>query len=253
MSTDRTIAFVDLAGFTALTETHGDLAAVDLIDMFTGIATTAIEGTGTELVKTIGDAVMLAAATPDSAIIAVQRLFEAAYDLGGFPEPRAGLHHGSVVARGDDFFGATVNLAARVASRAGSGQALVTNSMLSAAHDADIDTVSLGLHQLRNILEPVELWALELCPTHIDLSRMPSRDRPGPPSRCRVPLLLSPLHRRFRRRPRPLPRQGSLVTTSTAPEPPTDSDRGNTTVPTPQQDHTRTPPPSPTLGADTRP
>ena len=34
----------------------------------------------------------------------------------------------------------------------------------------DIDTVSLGLHQLRNILEPVELWALELCPTHIDLS-----------------------------------------------------------------------------------
>jgi len=170
MSTDRTIAFVDLAGFTALTETHGDLAAVDLIDMFTGIATTAIEGTGTELVKTIGDAVMLAAATPDSAIIAVQRLFEAAYDLGGFPEPRAGLHHGSVVARGDDFFGATVNLAARVASRAGSGQALVTNSMLSAAHDADIDTVSLGLHQLRNILEPVELWALELCPTHIDLS-----------------------------------------------------------------------------------
>ena len=42
------------------------------------------------------------------------------------------------------------------------------------------------------------------------------------------------------------------MTTSTAPEPPTDSDRGNTTVPTPQQDHTRTPPPSPTLGADTR-
>ena len=67
MSTDRTIAFVDLAGFTALTETHGDLAAVDLIDMFTGIATTAIEGTGTgsclnsavECVRTGGRIVLL--------------------------------------------------------------------------------------------------------------------------------------------------------------------------------------------------
>ena len=170
MSTDRTIAFVDLAGFTALTEAHGDQVAVDLIETFTRISTGAIDGTGTDLDKTIGDADMLASATPDGAIIAVQRLFEAAYDLGGFPEPRAGLHHGSVVARGDDFFGATVNLAARVASRAGSGQALGTSPILDAVHGAGIDTVSFGLHQLRNIVEPVELWALELCPTHIDLS-----------------------------------------------------------------------------------
>jgi class 3 adenylate cyclase len=170
MSTQRTIAFVDLAGFTALTEAHGDQAAVDLIDTFTDIANTAIDGTGTELVKTIGDAVMLAATTPDRAVVAVQRLFEAAYDLSGFPEPRAGLHHGSVIDRDDDFFGATVNLAARVASRAGSGQALATSTILDAVHRADIDTVSLGLHQLRNLVEPVELWALELCPTHIDLS-----------------------------------------------------------------------------------
>ncbi len=170
MTTERTIAFVDLAGFTALTETHGDRTAVDLIDTYTAMAADAVDGTDTALVKTIGDAVMLAAATPADAVVAVTRLFEATYARDGFPEPRAGLHHGPVIARDRDFFGATVNLAARVASRAGSGQALATVGLLDAAHDAGIDTVSLGQHHLRNVLEPIELFALELCPTHIDLS-----------------------------------------------------------------------------------
>lgn len=170
MTTDRSIAFVDLAGFTALTETHGDQAAVALIDTYTAMAATAVGGTDAEVVKTIGDAVMLAAATPGGVIAAVAALFEATYQHDGFPEPRAGLHHGPVIERDGDYFGATVNLAARVASRAGSGQALATTGLLEAAHSAGIDTVNMGEHRLRNVLEPVELWALELCPTHVDLS-----------------------------------------------------------------------------------
>lgn len=170
MSVERTIAFVDLAGFTALTGVHGDEAAVDLVDDFTAIALTAATGAGAELVKTVGDAVMLAAPTPASGLDAVRRLFHAAYDRDGFPEPRAGIHHGPVVERGGDYFGATVNLAARVASRAGSGQALVTSTIVDAAVATEIDVVALGAHQLRNILDPVELWALELCATHVDLS-----------------------------------------------------------------------------------
>ena len=170
MTVERTIAFVDLAGFTALTDVHGDHAAVDLVDDFTGIATEAASVAGAELIKTVGDAVMLAAATPESGLGAVRHLFHAAYERDGFPEPRAGLHHGSVVERGGDYFGATVNLAARVASRAGSGQALVTATILDAALAVDVDAVALGPHQLRNILDPVDLWAVELCATHVDLS-----------------------------------------------------------------------------------
>ena len=170
MTVERTIAFVDLAGFTALTDVHGDEAAVDLVDDFTGIATEAASVGGAELVKTVGDAVMLAALTPERGLDAVRRLFDAAYEREGFPEPRAGLHHGPVVERNSDYFGATVNLAARVASRAGSGQALVTATILDAAASADVDVVALGPHQLRNILDPVELWAIELCATHVDLS-----------------------------------------------------------------------------------
>ncbi len=170
MTTQRTIAFVDLAGFTALTDAHGDEAAVDLVEDFTQIAADAASASGTELVKTIGDAVMLAAPTPECGLDAVRRLFHASYERDGFPEPRAGLHHGPVIERNGDYFGATVNLAARVASRAGSGQALVTDTILDAANEAGIDAVALGPHVLRNVLDPIELWAIELCATHVDLS-----------------------------------------------------------------------------------
>lgn len=170
MSAERTVAFVDLAGFTALTDVHGDHAAVDLVENFTAIAADACGGAGAELVKTVGDAVMLAAPTPATGLDAVSRLFHAAYERDGFPEPRAGLHHGPVVERASDYFGATVNLAARVASRAGSGQALITASILDAATASGLDVVPLGDHQLRNVLDPVGLWAVELCATHVDVS-----------------------------------------------------------------------------------
>lgn len=170
MTTERTIVFVDLAGFTALTDVHGDGAAVDLIDEFTQMADGAATTSGAEMVKTIGDAVMLAAPTPSIGLEATRDLFHATYERDGFPEPRAGLHHGSVIERAGDYFGSTVNLAARAASRAGSGQALVTHTILDAATAADIDAVAFGSHALRNVRDPVELWALELCATHVDLS-----------------------------------------------------------------------------------
>jgi len=166
---ERTIAFVDLAGFTALTEVHGDAAAVELIDAFADTARTAVIGIDASLVKTIGDAVMLAAVDPATALDAVRLVFEACDDTDAFLELRAGLHHGSVIARDGDYFGATVNLAARVASQAASGQTLGTAAVASAAHALGIHTVELGAHHLRNIGAPVELWAIELCPSRVDL------------------------------------------------------------------------------------
>lgn len=165
-----TIGFVDLAGFTALTEVHGDEVAVDMLDAFVATAEDGVRSAGAELVKSIGDAVMVAADTPAAAIRAVQHVFEASYATDSFPEPRAGLHHGPVIARNADYFGATVNLAARVASKAGSGQAFATASLVAAAGELGLDVVQLGPYELRNVLEPVELWAIEVAPTHVDLS-----------------------------------------------------------------------------------
>jgi adenylate cyclase len=170
LTLERTIAFVDLAGFTALTEVHGDHAAVDLIEEYSALAAMACRDAGADLVKTIGDAVMIAAPTPAAGFDAVVRLFHLAYERDGLPEPRAGLHHGPVVERAGDYFGSTVNLAARVASRAGSGQALVTAPLVPAAMAGDLELIALGEQRMRNVIDPVEVWAVELCATHLDRS-----------------------------------------------------------------------------------
>ncbi|HEU0191599.1 MAG TPA: adenylate/guanylate cyclase domain-containing protein [Mycobacterium sp.] len=153
-----TVAFVDLAGFTALTEMHGDLEAADLADRFASI-TRSVLTTGDRLVKTIGDAVLVVSADADSGLRVVQRLIERSYADPRFPDVRAGLHHGPVVRRNGDVFGATVNLAARIAGRAASGQVLATGVVAERA--AAILVTDLGQVQLRNIDESVRLFELD--------------------------------------------------------------------------------------------
>jgi len=138
----RTFSFVDLAGFTALTEAHGDLDAVDLLDRFVGLARESVSA-GDELVKTIGDAVMLASPGPGAAVAALAGLWERCSETSGFLLPRAGAHHGPAISRDGDYLGATVNLAARVAAKA-----------------SGLEVAELGSHRLRNVGVPVELFEI---------------------------------------------------------------------------------------------
>jgi len=128
---DATFAFVDLAGFTAVTEAHGDHQALAIIQAFRA-RTREVLGRDDEIVKTIGDAVMLRFPTPDDAVIALQELIQREIST---PDavllPRAGAHHGSAVAIDGDYYGAAVNLAARVAGQAKAGQLLVTSRVAS--------------------------------------------------------------------------------------------------------------------------
>jgi adenylate cyclase len=158
--TERTVAFVDLAGFTALTEAHGDTEAVELVERFVDLAHGAVAGRG-EVVKSIGDAVMLAFAERADALDAVGMLFDACYTESGFPVPRAGMHHGPVVDRSGDLFGGTVNLAARVAGQASGGQILATAVVAEAARDRGLRAVELGSFELRNVPEPVSLHEVD--------------------------------------------------------------------------------------------
>ena len=158
---ERTFSFVDLAGFTALTEAHGDLDAVELLDRFLGLARESLSA-GDELVKSIGDAVMLASPGPGAAVAALAGLWERCAEASGFLLPRAGAHHGRAVSRDGDYIGATVNLAARVAGHAGGGQLMVTSAVARAARASGLDVAELGPRRLRNLPEPVELFEIRL-------------------------------------------------------------------------------------------
>lgn len=159
--TQRTFAFVDLAGFTALTEAMGDEEAVGLLGRFVELTQSAL-GDGDELVKSIGDAVMLASPGPEAGLSLLHRLFTGCHDQHDFPVVRAGLHHGAAIRGDGDWFGASVNLAARVAGQAHGGQLLVTSAVAEAARRRGFRTVELGEFELRNIAEPVELWEVHL-------------------------------------------------------------------------------------------
>jgi YHS domain-containing protein len=84
------------------------------------------------------------------------------------PIARAGLHHGPAIERGGDFFGATVNLAARVAGLAQGGQVLGTRPVAETARRRGIRVADLGTFELRNLTTPVELFDLGLCPDSTD-------------------------------------------------------------------------------------
>jgi adenylate cyclase len=161
--TDRTFAFVDLSGFTALTEAHGDEEAVATLGAFRRLVTGAL-GPSDVLVKTIGDAAMLAFEEPAGAVAALRRVFDAAADDASMPLIRAGAHHGAAVEDAGDFFGAAVNLAARVAAHAAGGQVLATTEVARAATTAGEVVTHVGCVRLRNIAEPVDLYEIDLDP-----------------------------------------------------------------------------------------
>jgi len=162
-SVELTLAFVDLSGFTALTEAHGDEEAVATLSRFREITADALGPTDV-FVKTIGDAVMLAFDDPELAVAALHRLFDAAAADPKMLLIRAGAHAGSAIVDGNDYFGATVNLAARVAAHAGEGQLLVTNSVATAATKLGEIITFVGAVSLRNIAEPVDIYEIELDP-----------------------------------------------------------------------------------------
>src|SRR5689334_17515754 len=155
-----TFVFADIAGFTALTEAHGDEQAADLIAAFCQAVERELPSIRGTNVKTIGDALMLRIPEPDDAIRFSLRLAHELMAGHGSPAVRVGLHHGPAIERDGDYFGSAVNLAARIAALAVGGEVLVSGR--TAALVPAIDGViyeSRGRHELRNIAEPVEIFA----------------------------------------------------------------------------------------------
>lgn len=161
MSQTCTFAFVDLAGFTALTDAHGDQVASEQVERFTALAHAALIGE-TTVVNVIGDAVLLAAGSVDDALSTTVILLEACHAEPRFPLARGGIHTGTAVRRGGDYLGAGVNVAARVTAHAGGGELLLTEVPAKHARLLGKTVHELGMSSLRNIAQPVELFRMDI-------------------------------------------------------------------------------------------
>jgi adenylate cyclase len=161
----HTFLFADIAGYSLLTELYGDEAAADLAMRFASSASAVACDHGAEVVKGLGDAVMVHADDAGQAVrLALDLLRELARD-DLMPPMHAGLHTGPAVGRGGDWWGATVNVAARVAAVAGPGQVLLTEATrLSAGQTDSVRLRELGPLRLKNITLPVQVYAASVVP-----------------------------------------------------------------------------------------
>src|SRR5688500_11501760 len=100
---EHTFVFADLAGYTALTEAHGDEDAARIATAFHALATECL-GSDVRLVKTIGDEVMLCAATVERGVGVALQIAAAVARRPHFPAVRIGLHAGPAECRSGDYF-----------------------------------------------------------------------------------------------------------------------------------------------------
>ena len=160
---EATFCFIDIAGYTALTDAHGERAAADLVDQFNALLRTAVEPHG-EIHELIGDCAFVIFAHPSAATASLAALYKLIADRPDFPVVRAGLHHGPTLLRGNRYFGSTVNLAARVAARASGGEILCTQEVvdLLSGDGAEIAIEHRGSATLKNLPQAVDLYAIVL-------------------------------------------------------------------------------------------
>jgi adenylate cyclase len=156
------MCFLDLAGYTRLTEERGDQAAAELATTLAVLVERLARVQGGTPVKWLGDGVMLHFREPAGAVVSaldmVRRVPEA-----GLPQAHVGVAAGPVVVQGGDYFGRTVNLASRLAARAQAGQVLVTAAVAEAPAPDGVVFSDLGALRLKGFSAPVRVlearWA----------------------------------------------------------------------------------------------
>lgn len=157
---DNTFVFADITGYTALTEAHGDEQAADLAAKFCDSVSELLPADAGEVVKTIGDAVMLRLDEAAPAVELGLRITREVLADHGAPAVGVGMDLGPALERDGDWFGATVNRAARVAALAGGGEVLITAAVYDAARQNDeLRFEDRGEQRLRNVAAPVSLYA----------------------------------------------------------------------------------------------
>jgi class 3 adenylate cyclase/YHS domain-containing protein len=160
-STVATVAFVDLAGFSALTDVHGDASAVAVLQRFEDLVREALGPLGAPI-KWIGDEAMFGFSDPANALRVLGHLLPACRSEPRIPLTRTGINHGPVLRRGNDLFGTTVNVAARITALASPGQMLATEPVATFATASGIVARDVGHVALRSIADHVPLFSIEL-------------------------------------------------------------------------------------------
>ena len=156
---DPAIAFVDLTGFTRLTEEQGDRTAARVAGGLADIASRVADARRGRLVKQLGDGVLLRFASAHDAVDGTLDLLDE-LDRSDLPPGHAGVESGPLIVRDGDVFGATVNRAARIADVAEAGQLLATADLARTLPAGGVRSIPVGAVRLQGIAGEVRLVRL---------------------------------------------------------------------------------------------
>jgi adenylate cyclase len=151
------MVFLDLVGYTGLTEERGDQVAAELAAALGEVVERSSRRHGGAPVKWLGDGVMFYFRDPGGAVASALEMVGEVPEAG-LPPAHVGVAAGPVVAHGGDYFGRTVNLASRIAGRASAGQVLVTERVVEAATPDETMFTEIGEVDLKGFLRPVKVF-----------------------------------------------------------------------------------------------
>jgi adenylate cyclase len=151
------IVFADLTGYTRLTEEAGDeVAARTSVELAELVKEVAVRHDG-EVVKMLGDGVCFHFGRPRDAVLASLEIVDSVGPRG-LPPAHIGVNAGPVIYDEGDYFGRTVNIAARIASEAGPEEVLVGEAVVSTGGAEGVRFEDRGTAVLKGIADPVPLY-----------------------------------------------------------------------------------------------
>ena len=149
--------FADLSGYTRLTEESGDEVAarvsLKLAELVNEIAS---RHRGT-VVKMLGDGVHFHFKDPHDAVMASLEIVDTVHPAG-LPPAHVGVNAGPMIYDEGDYFGRTVNIAARIASQAGPDQVFVGEDVQRHITPSGFRLVEVGAFELKGIAKPLMLY-----------------------------------------------------------------------------------------------
>jgi adenylate cyclase len=155
------MCFLDITGYTRLTLERGDAAAADLASNLARLVERTSMRHGGRPVKWLGDGVMFFFKDPGPGVVAALEMVTGVSEAG-LPPAHVGLHAGPVIFQEGDYYGQTVNIAARIAEYARPGEVLVSQQVVEAASGAAVAFREIGAVELKGVGAAMHLHAASL-------------------------------------------------------------------------------------------
>ena len=150
------ICFVDMTGFTRLTEEKGDEEAARLATSLAALVNDIARTHGGRAIRWLGDGGLFYFSDARASLAAALEMSERA-PSAGLPPTHIGVQAGPVVFRDGDVYGRTVNVASRIADAAEAGEILTTQETVDSVGGATVSFEPARTVELQGVAEPVRL------------------------------------------------------------------------------------------------